>query len=115
MASASRFQLAMSSFSRRRPARGEAVKLGAPVVVGYAPLGVEQPLLLESEERRVERALLDEQGAARHLLNAEQHAVPVQRPQRGGLQDEDVERSGQQVRARRHGGILLSTLGETIR
>jgi hypothetical protein len=60
---------------------------------------------LEAVERGVERALLDQQRAARDLLDAQQHAVAVQGAERDGLEDEHVERAGQQVSA---GGHRLS-------
>jgi hypothetical protein len=60
--------------------RGEAVVLRAPVVLGRAPLGVEQALVLETVERGVERALLDEERALGDLLDPRQDGVAVQGP-----------------------------------
>src|SRR5262249_24911034 len=58
---------------------GQLVELRAAVVVGSAPVRVEQPLLHEAEEGRIERALFDQQPAAGNLLDPQQHAVAVQR------------------------------------
>ena len=66
------------------------------------PRGGQQPLLLEAVERRIQRTLLDDQRAARDLLDAQQHAVPVEGSERDGLENQDVERPGQQRGARRH-------------
>src|SRR5262249_44720223 len=78
------------------PCRRELVETGAPVVVGHAPFAVEQPAMFEAIERRIERALLDGERVAGDLLDAEQDAVAVQRPERGRLQDEQIERPAEQ-------------------
>src|ERR1041384_7782480 len=49
---------------------GEGVELGAAVVLGRAPLGVEQAAILEAVQRGVEGALVDLEDAARDLLDA---------------------------------------------
>src|SRR4029077_17578397 len=66
-----RFQLAAAR-------RGELVELRTPVVVRDAPLARQPPLVLQAKERRVERALLDQQRAVGDLLDPQQHAVSVQ-------------------------------------
>jgi hypothetical protein len=47
--------------------------------------------VLETIERRIERALLDLQPVPRDLADAQQDAVPVQRSQRERLQNEEIE------------------------
>ena len=88
----------------------------APALVIYhfspAVLAGQQAAILEPEERRIQRALLDEQRAAGDLLDPQQHGVAVERPERDGLEDEQVQGSGQQSGARRH-GRLLACLGVT--
>ena len=53
--------------------------------------------MLESIERRVQRALLDFQSAGGNLLNAQQNAVTVQGTERDGLEDEQIERALQKI------------------
>src|SRR5215212_5250912 len=72
---------------------GEAVILCFALVLRLAPLGSNQGLLFEAIQRGIERALLDQQPLARNLLDAQQDAVSVQRPERDRLEDEEVERS----------------------
>jgi len=66
--------------------------------------------VLEAVERRIQRALLDQQRPLRHLLDALEHGVAVQRTERDGLQDEEIERSGQQVGAGRHTSAMIALL-----
>src|SRR5580765_6092264 len=54
---------------------GERVELGAAIVVGRAPFGVEESLEFEPVERGIEGALLNGESAAGDLSDAEQHAV----------------------------------------
>ncbi len=76
------------------PARRQAVELGAPVVLGRAPLRANPPLLLELHERGVERALIEPQRVAAHLLDAPRDAVAVLRPERvERLQNHEGERA----------------------
>ena len=65
----------------------QTVKLRAPIVFGNSPFRGEHALFLQPKKGRVKRALLHLERPARDLLNAEQHAVSVQRPQRHRLQD----------------------------
>src|SRR5690348_12110804 len=80
---------------------GELVVLRAPVVLRRAPLGRQESLVLEAVEGGIQRALSDDQLAARDLLDAEQDAVAVEPPERHGAEHEQVERSGQVFRAGR--------------
>src|SRR5262249_34879560 len=56
---------------------GEAVVLGAAVVVRRAPLGCDAAALLEALQREVERALVDVEHAARRALDALRDAPAV--------------------------------------
>src|SRR6185503_11540917 len=51
------------------PERGQPVELGAAVVVGSAPLGLEPAAHFEAMQRRVERALFHPQHLLRGLLD----------------------------------------------
>src|SRR5262249_41555533 len=70
----------------------QRVVLGAAVVVGRAPLRVDEAPPLEGGEGRVERALLDLEHAARDLVEPLRDRPAVPRPERQGLEDEEVER-----------------------
>ena len=59
--------------------------------------------MLQPIERRIERALLDDDGAAGDLLEAQQHAISVDLAERNRLQDDDVEVAWQEVSLLRHG------------
>src|SRR5688572_11436464 len=56
---------------------GELVELGLAVVVGHAPRGADQPFLLQLEQSRVERAVVDRQLPSARLLDAAGNAVAV--------------------------------------
>jgi hypothetical protein len=58
--------------------------------------------MLQPVERRVKRALLDEQRAPRDLLYAQQHAVAVQLAKRNRFEYQDVQRPGEKVDLTRH-------------
>jgi hypothetical protein len=78
------------------PAAGASqfIELGLAVVVGRAPLGRDEALLLQLEERGVERAVVDGEEAAAGLLDAARDAVAVQRPHRfESLKDHQGERA----------------------
>src|ERR1035438_1919151 len=72
------------------PSRRELVELGAPVVVRRPPLALEQTLVLQTEQSGIQRALLDVERASGDLLDAQQHAIAMTRPERNGLQDQQV-------------------------
>src|SRR5690242_8021491 len=55
---------------RATACRRESVVAGAAIVVGHAPVAVDQTDLFESLKRRVERALVHLERAFRDLLNA---------------------------------------------
>jgi hypothetical protein len=76
-ASEKRFQYACSSDMRRRPA---AVIFRFAPILGLAPFRGNEPLVPESIECLVKRALLDAQLVAGDLLNSEEDTVAVKRP-----------------------------------
>ena len=96
MAAASRSQPAAASSSRCPPGVGQPVVLGAAPVLALAPFRLDEPLVLEPVEGRIERALRHVQGLSRHLPDAEQHPVAVQAVERDGLEDQEVEGAGEQ-------------------
>ena len=53
--------------------------------------------MVQPVEGRVEGALLDGEGAARELLDAQQDPVAVDVAQGDGLEDEEVEGAGEDV------------------
>src|SRR5690606_21119269 len=93
-------------FSRAR----QPIELRSTVVLRDSPLGSEQPPVLQTMQRGVQRALLDLQRATGNLFNPQQHAIAVQLPERNGLQDQDIQRSRQQLGGSNH-GVLLACLG----
>ena len=111
IASATRFQLTVSSLESTTSDGGEAVVLRFAIVLGGAPVAVDQSLMLEAIQRGIERALLNEQCAAGDLLDAKEHAVAVQLAERDRLQNEEVEGAGEDTRWICH-ALLLCRLGE---
>ena len=76
------------------PALGcQAVVLGAALVLGEVPVGVDEAAVLHAVERRIERAVFDLQNVVGGEVNPFGHAEPVHRPPREGLEDHDIERA----------------------
>jgi hypothetical protein len=50
--------------------------------------------LFQTIERWIKRALFYLEGAGGKLLNAKEHAVAVQRSERDGFEDEEIETTG---------------------
>ena len=74
----------------------------------------DEALVLEAEERGIERTLLDGELVAGDLLDAEENAVAVERAEGDRLQDEHVEGTLHEVELAGH-VFLLDGLGETKR
>src|SRR3954451_3521366 len=72
-------------------AGGELVELGASIVLGDAPVAVDQPALLESVQREIQRAILDDQRVAGSLLDPSRDTVTVLRSPREHAKHEEVE------------------------
>jgi hypothetical protein len=90
---------------------GEAVELGLAFVVGLSPLGGDKALMLQAEERGIERALLNGELIAGDLLDAQEDTVAVERAEGDRLQDEHVEGPLHEVELVRQ-WLLLEILGE---
>src|SRR5262245_33773946 len=86
---------------------GERIELGLAVVVRRAPLAVDEALMLEPIEGGIERTLLDGERASGDLLDAQQHAVAMLRAERDGLEDQQIERAGQELRLCGHVSLLV--------
>jgi hypothetical protein len=56
----------------------------------------------------IKRPLLNLQGASGNLLDAQEHAVAMELPQRDGFQDEEIESAGQQFRRRVHDALTYT-------
>src|SRR5437899_1266238 len=80
------------------PGGGQLIKLGAPIVVGGAPAGLEQTLPDQPKQGRVKCALLDEQRPLGDLFDAKQNAVTVERAERNGLENQKTQRPGKDLR-----------------
>jgi hypothetical protein len=76
---------------------GERIEAGLASSVGRGPFSCEPAALFEAMERGIERALLDLQDVAGHLLQALRDGVAVDRAEGDDFQDEDVERALEQV------------------
>src|SRR5262245_47660097 len=71
----------------------QPVVLRAPGTGGLLPLGVEPSGTLQAAQRRQERAGIDLEHAARHLLDAAGNAESVHRLEAQRLENEHVERA----------------------
>src|SRR5205823_4033345 len=91
-------------FTRERGAAlgGDLVVLGPAIVAREAPGRFEQLALLEPVKGRVERAFLDAEHVAGHVLDPTRDVVAVRRAPGEGLEDEEVERSLEEVERRVH-------------
>jgi hypothetical protein len=87
------------SFASWRPAsRRERVETGLAACFGGAPIPEDQTALLQPHQRRIKRADIDLQRAARHLLEARGNGVAVQRSERiQRLKNHQVEGALQNV------------------
>src|SRR5262249_55255853 len=78
-------------------ARRERVVLRLPVVFGHAPLGVDGAAILEAMQGLVQRGVDDHETAAAVSLDPLTHGVAVERTQRQGFQNENVEGAVQEI------------------
>src|SRR5690348_6171864 len=74
---------------------GQGVILGAAVILALSPFGGDEVLVLQPVERRIQGPLRNFERIARNLLDAQQHAVSMQRFQGDRFEDQHVERSRQ--------------------
>jgi hypothetical protein len=79
-------------------AAGDGVVLGLAVVVRGAPRGGDPAAVLQTDERGVDGALVEQDGVARDLLNAARDAVAVLLTHgRESLQHHEIEGSLKQI------------------
>src|SRR5258708_24408228 len=89
----------------------QRVIFGLAIVVRNAPLRGDPPALLQPQQRRVQRALIQLQQVLGNLLDALRDAVAVQRPQRiERLQNDQVQGSLENLASRR--GHVAAPLDE---
>src|SRR5262249_49550185 len=74
--------------------RRQLVVFRAPIVFRSVPLRFQKTLPHQTEQCRIKRALFDEQGLSRNLLDAQENAVAVKRAERNRFQNEQVECAG---------------------
>src|SRR5579863_10330374 len=60
-----------------RSPRSDRIKLRLPFVFGDAPLRLDQPSLLQTHQRRVDRPLIQQDSVPADLLDAPRNAVPM--------------------------------------
>src|ERR1019366_9297589 len=75
----------------RSPGPREAVELRLAPGLGLAPLGPQPAAFFEAMQRWIQRALLHLQHVLRDLLQPLSDGVAVDRPQRGDLEDQQIE------------------------
>src|SRR5262249_29799539 len=63
------------------PGGSQAVESGLALVFAFAPVRCDQALMLQTVECGIEGTLSDLQGILRNLLNPQEHAITVQRPE----------------------------------
>src|SRR5215217_4691516 len=95
-----RFELELLS-----PGARERVELGAAVVFAWPPFGGDPPFLLELVQGGVERAVADLKRVFRDLLEPVTDVPPVHRIQGEHLEDEQIERSLNEVLWSTHGSL----------
>ena len=85
------------------PRGGERIELRATIVLGLAPLRRDEPLLLELEERGVQRAVVEREAVLARLLDAARDAVAVKRSEDlEGSENHQGERALLHVQFLRH-------------
>src|SRR5664279_222610 len=84
------------------PRGGQRVELRAPPLGRDPPAAAHEPLILETVEGRVERALIHLQHVVRELADSLRDPPTVQRRGEDGLEDQEIERSLQQISAVGH-------------
>src|ERR1700687_1776246 len=87
-------QLAPRAFFRCElfaPSRSQLVVLGAAVVLGGAPVGLDPAASLKAMQGRIERALLNLHDVTRNLLQALGNGPAVARAESESFQNEEIE------------------------
>src|SRR6186713_3352234 len=75
----------------RASTRGELIELRLAIVLGEAPLGLDQATLLESMERRIKRPFLDLQLGPARLGDPPRDCVAMSWSPAQRLEHEDIE------------------------
>src|ERR1051326_2529784 len=76
----------------------ERIEFRAPVVLRRTPLCGQESAVFETVQGGVERSLLDGEVAARDLFDAQENPVAMLRPERRGLENEQIDGAGQTLR-----------------
>src|SRR4029079_14282529 len=76
---------------------GELIELGLAVVLGIAPFRLDQPLLLQPVQRRIERSLVHLQHVLRELLDPLGDSPSMHRVTGERAQDQEIQRALKQV------------------
>src|ERR1700686_1163113 len=79
------------------PGGGQTIVSSFAVVLRRAPFACDPTLMLQTIERRVERALLNLEALLGHLLDAQQDAIAMQRAEGNGFEDQHIESALQKV------------------
>src|SRR5262249_27527295 len=92
----------------------QRIELRASIVVRRPPLRLQEATVLQTVQRRVERALLHGKMPVRDLADAQENSVAVLRAERDGFENQEVEGAGEEF-DRGHGGCsLLGGQGERV-
>src|SRR5215831_16721844 len=73
--------------------RTQTVKPGFAFVFTFAPIRVDQSLMLETVKRGIKGSLGNLQSFSRDLLYPQQHAVTVKRPEGNSFENKHVQKS----------------------
>ena len=83
------------------------------MVFGFTPFGANPALLFQAMQCGIKRSLLHLQHVVRYLLNPLSDGPAMNRPEREGFQDQQVQRSLDQIgRPGQDGWLLLGNLQE---
>src|SRR5258708_166616 len=95
---------------------GQGVEARLAVVRGHAPLARDPSPLFQSLQRRVQRAVFDEQFLLRRSLDGQRDALSVLRSEDQGAKDQQVQRPLQQLEsiALLPAGLLGRLLGRHL-
>src|SRR5689334_9811949 len=99
-------QLALSGGS-------QLVEFCLAVILAFTPLRLDEALVLQPVQGRIERALFNLEVSLGQLLNPEQHAIAVLWAERHCFQNQHVQRAAQEIDIFAHLRSLLGTLGES--
>src|SRR5207245_1424720 len=84
----------------------ETIVFRLALVFRLTPFARDPALVFQAIQRRIQRALLNLQAILRNLLDAQEDAVTMQRPEGNGLEDQHVQSALQKVELLVHGSSL---------